>query len=356
MNSNRPIYININSMTVVKIIAIFALFGFAYYVREILAVFFVALVIASALTPWVDYLQKKKIPRPAGILLIYISMFLTFGIVVSLLIPPITQQMNDLSNRAPEIFDNVISGFEFVKNSLAEIGILDNIKEAFNSISSNFSGTAGGVVSKVSDVFKGIFGFFLILVITFYMVVEDNATKKIVWSLAPKKYQIPVMNVINKMQQKVVLWLRGQMILSLIIFILIFTGLKVIDWSTGYMQYALVLALLAAMTEFVPYLGPVIAAIPAVFLGFTHSFTLGIIIILLYSIIQWVENNIIVPQVMRKVVGLNPIISIAVLLIGFKLAGIFGVILAIPVATAASVLIKEVFDRKLIENEVKSGV
>jgi predicted PurR-regulated permease PerM len=340
----RPIYVNITVFTVIKIILLFVLFYFLFLIREILAILFVALIIASAVDPWVDWMQKKKIPRGVGIIFIYFILFAVVGVVVYLIIPPIIEQVNELANNFPQILEKVISGFEFLKYYSAKYGILDNVKENVGSIGANLQGAAGGVFSTVSGIFGGIFSFFLVLVITFYMVVEENAMKKIVWSVVPKKQQVYVMHLINRMQKKVGLWLRGQLILSLIIFALTYIGLLILG-----VKYALVLALIAGLTEFVPYLGPMLAAIPAIFLALTQAPMLALFVAALYYIIQWVENNIIVPKLMQKVVGLNPIVSIAVLLIGFKVGGIVGAILSIPVATAIGVFVTDMFESRAQE-------
>ena len=158
------------------------------------------------------------------------------------------------------------------------------------------------------------------------MVVEENAVKKLVLSIAPKRYQNYIMGLINRMQRKIGLWLRGQMVLSLSIFILTYIFLFLIGFIPGLpkMEYILVLALIAGLTEFVPYLGPMLGAIPAVFLAFTQSPILAIAVAVLYYCIQLIENNVLVPKIMQKAVGLNPIVSISVLMIGFQLAGIIG--------------------------------
>ena len=344
--NKRPIYINITAMAIIKIILIFILFYFLFLVREILAILFISLILASAFDPWVDWMQKRKIPRAVGILFIYLIMLAVLGSVIYLMIPPILEQVNELTENFPQIFDKIVSGFEVLKDYVAKHGILDNLKESIGTISSNMQSAIGGVFSTVSGIFGGIFAFFLILVITFYMVVEENAMKKIVWSIVPAKHQIYTMQLINRMQRKVGLWLRGQLILSLIIFILTYIGLLILG-----VKYALVLALIAGLTEFVPYLGPIIASVPAIFLAFTQAPMLAVFVAILYYIIQFVENNIVVPKLMQKVVGLNPIISITVLLIGFKIGGVPGAILSIPVATAIGVFVRDVFEHKSMESE-----
>lgn len=339
--NNRPININITVFAIVKIILILILFYFLYLVREILAILFVALILASALDPWVDWMQKKHIPRVLGIIIIYLVLFLVVGTIIYLIIPPIIEQVNELAIVFPDILEKVISGFNFLRDYSADHGILEGLKKNFGTVGSNLKSFSGGVFTTVTGIFGGIFSFFLVLVMTFYMVVEENAVKKIIWSVVPKKHQVYAMQLINRMQIKVGLWLRGQLILSLIIFALTYIVLLIVG-----VKYALVLALIAGLTEFVPYLGPILAAIPAVFIAFTQAPMLALITAALYYVIQVVENNIIVPKLMQKVVGLNPIVSIAVLLIGFNIAGVVGAILSIPVATAVSVFLRDLFEHK----------
>ena len=344
--NKRPIYINITSFTIVKIILILVGFYLLYLIKDILVVLFVSLVLSSAIGPWVDWLKKKKIPRTLGVVIIYLALIIIIGAIMYLIIPPIVEQAKELSAAFPQILERVISGFSSLKEFSARHGFLDSIRENFGTVSSNLSGAAGGIFTTVSGVFASLFNFLLILVITFYMLVEENATKKIVWSVVPEKHQVYTMHLVSRMQKKIGLWLRGQLILSLIIFILVYIGLSILG-----VKYALVLALIAGLTEFIPYLGPVIGAVPAVFLAFTQSAMLALFVIVLFYVVQLVENNIIVPKLMQKVVGLNPVVSIAVLLIGFQLAGIAGAIMSIPVATAASVFIKDVFGGKSLGQE-----
>lgn len=108
----------------------------------------------------------------------------------------------------------------------------------------------------------------------------------------------------------------------------------------------MVLALIAGLTEFIPYLGPIMAAIPAVFLAFIQSPILALSVAILYYVVQLLENNLIVPNIMKRVIGINPVISITSLLIGFKVAGVVGAVLAIPTATAIVIIIREVFEQK----------
>ena len=345
-SSKNPIYINITTSGVIKIILVFILFYFLFIIRDILAILFISLILSSSIDPLVDMMQKKKISRSLGVIIIYFFLFLLFGGIIYLIIPPIVEQASELSQKFP-ILDTVVGWFNFIKDIFFENGALNFLGENFQTLSPNLQNAASGFFNTVTDIFGTIFSFFLILVMTFYMSVEENSIKKIIWSLAPKKNQVYIMHLVNRMQKKIGLWIRGQLILSFIIFVLTFIGLSILG-----VKYALILALVAGLTEFVPYLGPIFASIPALFLSFTQGgFTFMIFVGVLYYIIQLVENNIIVPKLMQKVVGLNPIIIIAVLMIGFQVAGPIGAILSIPVATALNVFLSDFFDLKSKEEE-----
>lgn len=341
MDEKQPVYINVSTITILKILLLLMLFYLLFVIRNILAVLFVSLILASAIDPWVDWMQSKKVPRGVSVLLIYLLMLTVLGSVVYLIIPPIAEQVKDLLVQYPEVSDYFSSGYEVLKDWSVRDGLLGDVITSRDSFGEFFA-TAESFFSRLTGFIGGIFTFFLVLVMTFYMAVEEGAMKKIVWSIAPAKHQVYIMNLVNKMQKMIGLWLRGQLILSLILFTLTYIGLAILG-----VKYALVLALIAGLTEFVPYLGPILAAVPAVFLAFAQSgLMLALFTVILYYIIQLVENNIIVPKLMQKVVGLNPIVSLAVLLIGFKIAGVVGAILSIPVATAVNVIVKDLFDAK----------
>ncbi len=332
---NKDININISTTTILKVILLFFSLYILYLIRDVLAILFVAIIFSSAIGPWVDWMQRKRIPRSVGMVFIYLVLFFVVGSVIFLIIPPIIEQFNEISRNFPAFMQKSSSLLAKLRD-LAPENIFGNFEGGFSSFKPD------KIYTTVFDIFGSIISLLLILVITFYMSVEENAMRKIIWSVAPSKYQSYIIQLANRMQAKIGLWLRGQLILSLIIFLLTFIGLSILG-----VKYALILALIAGLTEFVPYLGPILAAVPAIFLSFTQSPNLALIVLVLYYLIQWTENNIVVPNLMQKVVGLNPVIIIVVLLIGFKIAGIMGAILAIPVATAASVFVKDIFDTKV---------
>jgi len=333
--------INISTKTLFKVVGVALLVYFLYFVRDILMILFISLVLASAVDPWVDWLQKKRIPRSLGILLIYLALFFILGSAIYMITPPIAKEVGSFSQNYPHYQQKITEIFSSIKDFSVKAGFSDTLTSNLNSFNSNLSGAAGNIFGFLFGLFGGIFSTILVLVITFYMTVEENAIKRLVWLVTPEKKQKYVMDLVNRMQKKIGLWLRGQLILCLIIFFMVWPGLTILN-----VDYALVLALIAGISEAIPYIGPTLGAVPAVFLAFTQSPILAVFVAIFFYITQLIENNILVPKVMEKTIGLNPIVSIVVFMIGFNIGGIPGAILSIPVAAAISVFIGDVLARK----------
>ncbi|MFH1255455.1 MAG: AI-2E family transporter [bacterium] len=334
----RPIKINITSGAIIKTVAILVLFYFLYLISDILILFFVSLVFSSALDPWVDRLKKKKIPRSASVLFLYFIFFAALGSALYLIIPPVINEINGIADNFPNYVESFSSKFSLLKNYSMKFGLLGNTKGYFDIITGYLQNTASGVFFTLFSVFGGIFSFIMILVLTFYMVVEESAIKKLVWSLAPEKHQHYIMHLINRIQLKMGYWLRGQIIVALSLAVMSYIGLEILG-----INYALVLAVFVGFLSFIPYMGAILGAIPAVFIAFTQSQLLSVLAIALFYVIHFIESNFLQPKVMQKAVGLNPIVSILAILAGFKLAGLIGAALSIPVTAAFSVFIQDVF-------------
>ncbi|MDD4271640.1 MAG: AI-2E family transporter, partial [Patescibacteria group bacterium] len=251
----QPISITITSGTIIKTIAIFVLGYFLYLISDILILFFVSLVFSSALDPWVDKLKKKKIPRSASVLMLYLIVFGVLAATLYLIIPPIISEINGLANNFPSYYESVSSKFSVLKDYSLKYGLIDNTKSSFDVITAYLQNTASGVFFTLFNIFGGIFSFVLILVLTFYMVVEESAIKKLVWSIAPEKNQAYIMHLINRIQLKLGHWLRGQLIVSLSLAVMSYVGLLILG-----VDYALVLALLVGFFSFIPYMGAILGA------------------------------------------------------------------------------------------------
>jgi len=327
--------IHISSLSIFKVLAVFLILAFVYLVWDIIVLLFVSLLFAASLTPAIDWLERKKIPRTAGILLIYVATLLFLSLVAVLIIPPITEQIQQLAGTFPVYYERFLQSFGDIR---LQSNVGTALQQNLTSVGQTLSGYTGGVFSLVTGLFGGIITFITVLVLTFYFVVKKDGLKNFVQSLTPIKYQKYAVSVFLRIQDKLGLWLRGQLLLSGIIFLITLIGLLVLD-----VRYALVLALIAGITEAIPFVGPFIGAVPAVFLAFMESPIKGVFVLILYIVIQQLENSIIVPKVMQKAVGLNPIVVMVAILLGAKLAGVLGALLAIPVATAVMVAARDWF-------------
>ncbi len=336
--------VDISTATFLKIIIIFAIFAFLYLVKEILALIFLALILSSAIDPWVDWLKKRKIPKTLSIIVIYV---LFVGIILTtiiLVIPPIAKEVAQLAKLFPEYYSRLAGLFNRFQG-LEDPGFVQNVQVGLNSISSNLSETINGLFNTTAQVFGSVFSFITILILSFYFAIEENAMKKFANSIVPKKYQSYVVDLTPRIQKKLGRWFRGQLSLSLIIFSMTFIGLFLISIFIP-IKYILIMALLAGVFEIIPYFGPWIAGIVAVLLTFTQSGVAALFVAILYLIIQQLENSVIVPKVIGKSVGLNPIVVMIGILVGFKLVGVVGGLIAVPIIAAISVFVTDVLNKK----------
>jgi len=329
------ITIHISSLSIIKILAVLLVIGFVYIVWDIIVLLFVSLIFAATMGPLIDWLERKKIPRGLGIVLIYLVLTLILALVVILIIPPITGQIDQLAASFPIYYDKFLQIFGNLK---LETDISGTLQQSLQSVGQTLSSYTGSVVNTLSGIFGGLATFFLVLVLTFYFTVKKDGLKHFIRSVTPEKHQKYVVNMFIRIQDKLGLWLRGQLLLSLIIFLVTWVGLMILG-----VEYSLVLALIAGITEVIPYIGPIIGAVPAVILAFLQSPLRAFLVLILYLVIQQLEGNIIVPKVMQRTVGLNPIVVIVVILLGAKLAGVLGALLSIPVAVSTMVVARDWF-------------
>ncbi|MEK7598564.1 MAG: AI-2E family transporter [Patescibacteria group bacterium] len=324
--------IDISTGIIFRAILIILALWFLYLVRDVIALIFVSILIVSAIDPAVDWMQKKKIPRSVGVSIIYLFILAVISLSVSFLIPPLVEQFRDFSQKIPQ-FSQALSGFtDDLKIFFGNENVVGG-QQAISGFGSEFSSLSGKIFTRTVGFFSGFISVIVILAMAFYMAVKENGIKNFIVSVTPEKHKQYAAHLTERIKIKMGRWMQGQLVLMVIIFALDFIGLSLLK-----VPYALALALFAGIMEVVPYLGPIISAFPGVILGFTISPFTGFMAILLYWLAQQFENYVVVPQIMKKAVGLNPITVIVALLIGIKLGGIFGAILAIPIAAAVGVV------------------
>jgi len=331
---------DITYSSIFKVIIVLVSLFFLYLIREVVALLFVAIILASVFDPWVDWLQKYKFPRGISLLMISIVMIALLGLIIVLMLPPVAEQVAQLGKNFPTYYEKLTSGF----SSITSNDYAPTLPDALQTLSATLGQTTKSVFATMAGIFGGVVSFFMVLVITFYLTVEEKMLKKTINFITPvgkKKY---IADLIDRMQLKMGMWLRGQLSLMLIVGILTYIFLTILG-----VKYALLLAFIAGALEIIPFVGPLLSAIPAIIVGFSDSVSKVFLIIIVYVAIQQLENNIIVPKVMQKAVGLNPIIVITAIMIGSRLGGVVGALLAVPVAAAIGVYLSDILPKQIQE-------
>ncbi|MFA4880608.1 MAG: AI-2E family transporter, partial [Candidatus Doudnabacteria bacterium] len=337
----KQVTLNTSSIVIVKIVLVLLGLVFLYFVRDVVMVLFTAVVISAALNPTVNWLQKKHIPRTLSVLLIYTVLLSIVVLSIYLLIPPIVTQVKDLANQFPDFYEQLAQKGMKLKAFSAREDLLSNIQNVVSSLGDNITGATRSIFGTLGTIFGSFISVFVILVLSFYLTVQKDALKSFIRAITPARRQKHIIELVDRVQHKIGQWLSGQIFLCFIVGILTFLGLTLLG-----VRYSLVLALFAGLIEIIPYVGPVLGGLPAAFLAFTQSPILALFVIILFFVVQQIENHILVPKVMQKTVGLNPIVVILALLAGGKLAGILGMILAIPVATVVTVFVQDYMELK----------
>ena len=342
----EKLHIEIQTSTIIKTIFLVVCALVIYFLRDIAMILFLAIVIASGVGPFADWLEKKRIPRLLGVLLLYLTIFGLLVFLLSLVVPVLSGEFNELTSKL-STFINAISGaIDKVQSGGAGANkyfdFLGEIENLLEGSSQYLRVLSQSIIGVVISIFGGIFSFFAVVILSFYLSVQKRGIAGFIKSIVPEKYEDYLVRLWTRTEHKVGRWFQAQLLLSLVVGLVVFIGL-----SLMHVRFALLLGLLAMILELIPTVGPVIAAIPAVILAFLQAPTLGIWVVIFYIVVQQLENHILTPLILGKSLGMNPVTVILALLIGAKVAGILGMIIAVPVAT----ILVEILDDMAMKKE-----
>ncbi len=359
----KEIRVTLNVESVIKsMIAILLILGFTKVLgilQPVIVIFFVALFLSATLNPAVDRLHRYKVPRPLGIILLYIVIIGIFVVMFSSLVPIIAEQISDLALSIRKMVQNLVNGGEsdswIVKKmqpyvnqlweNVDQTKVISEITSTLQGVAAKLTNFAGNAIGAIFTVFNGIFNLFLVLVITFFMVVNKHHTSNFFHSLFPHRYSAYINLKSKQISTRIGEWVRGQILLAIAMSVLTF-----VIFSVMGLNYALTLSLLSGLAEFVPYLGPIITFGSAALIAFNQDPTLVVWLIGAYTVIQFLEGNILVPLIVGRSVGLNPIVVIFALLCGAALGAalggslglaLVGMIVAVPTANIISLFVED---------------
>jgi predicted PurR-regulated permease PerM len=309
----------------------------AYLVRDALLVIYISLLISIGLSPLVETLEQRRsrrqrLPRWAAILIIYLVLVGALIGVAVLVIPPLVDQARELWAALPSLLhkgQQWLLARGWISRELT-------VQEAVQQTPVGGPDAVGTLVNAVWGLVGGIFGVVTILILTFYLLVDFDKIVRFFILLFPRAGRARVRDASHRVTAKVSAWLGGQLLLAMIIGSSAALGL----WLMG-VPYFYVLALLAALGEMIPVIGPILSAVPAVIVALTVSPALGLAVTVFFVVQQQVENHLLVPKVMERQVGISAFVVITALLIGGSLLGIVGAVLAVPTAAILQVLFEE---------------
>lgn len=315
---DRKIEINLKFVVVAAVIM--AALYLLWRLRSVVFILMIAYLISAVILPFIGWFQKRGLPEKPAIFAAYFVVIAAIIGVGGIVFPPAIAETTRFYARFPEYFSQVSSSLNIDTSVINR-----NIEQLGQSIVK----VALAVVSSTIE-------FVTIFVVSVYISFERKNFRQYLINLVGVKGE-RVWNLIEKVESRLAVWLRGQLLLCLIIGVATYIGLTILGFP-----YAVPLAVMAGIFEVLPNIGPIVSAIPAVIIGLSSSAFMGITAAALYTLIQQLENHLIVPRIMSSVSGLKPLAVIIVLLIGGSLMGTVGLILAIPVYIILQTVILEV--------------
>jgi len=299
-----------------------------FILKDLILELFVALLLMTILEPVVAKLSKYKIPRVVSVLLTYIVVIGILTGIISLIIPAVTEQSVS--------FINALPGY------LTKIGITQNLSsEALKNFVSNPGSAPGALFQFTFSIVNTFIAILTILIFAFYMLISrDKLTDQLGLFFGDDK-KAEIGEVLDTLEKKMGGWARGELTMMVSIGVATYIGLRILG-----IPFAIPLSILGGLFEIVPFLGPIIAAVPSILIGFGISPLIGISVAVLTFLIHELEGYILVPKVMEKSTGVSPLITLIALTAGATLAGPVGVIVSVPV-----VITFQVFSKKYLMRE-----
>ena len=356
MEKENRLSINITPESFFKGLLIILLFWFLFFIKDLVLVVLTAIVIASGMEPLIPWFKKFKVGRLPAAIISYVVIFSIFAGLMFSFIPSVLNEASILLTSVPKYLDsatlwNPLNVSPEIIKDISESSITAEIKDSafglgdlIKDVQQLASNASQGFVKILSVVFGGLFSFLLIVVLSFYLLVQENGVSKFLALITPIKHEKYVISLWKRSQIKIGEWMKGQLILGIIVAVLVYLGLVILG-----VENALLLAVLTGVLEIIPVFGPIIASIPAILAAFMGGgVTSAILVTGLYVIIQQFESQLIYPLVVKKIVGVSPIIVILALIIGAKLAGFLGIVLSVPLISAFMEFVDDIEKEKIL--------
>jgi predicted PurR-regulated permease PerM len=353
-NTPKQVVHTVSSGTVIRIILIVLGFGVLFLIRNILLVLLTAIVIASAMEPAIRWFTRRKLPRLFAVILVYLIILLLIVTISYLILPSLLADLAGFLNKLPKYItalnvktSAVGSDFSSWRSAILGLSKSESLGDAAKNISNTLSTASGSIIATISSIFGGLTSFVLIFVISIYLTVQERGIEEFLRIVIPIHHEEYVVGLWKRTQYKIGRWMQGQLLLALIIGILVFVALSILR-----VENAFFFAIISMFFEIIPVFGPIIGAIPGILAAvLQNGFTFGVIVALMYIIVQQIESHIIYPIIAKKILDIQPLIVILALIIGAELGGFLGILLSVPVAVAITEYMHDVNKTRVVARE-----
>jgi len=322
-----------------RVLGMLILVGIVYYAFDIWVAVLLSIVISSALDPTVSWLEGKKIPRTAGAILIFVVLILVVALILYAIIPVALTQFASLLKSIGKVGIPALGLQEATK-------LINVINQGLKEVIDVLSSGSISFINLVSRIVGGVSLMASVFILSLYLTIDRAGVEKFLIAVLPSGYESGVLDVYFKTRKKIGKWLYGQILLSVSIGFAAFIGL----WIIG-VKYSLVLGILTGLLEIVPFVGPIVSGAIALLLAFSQSSSAVVYVLLLYLLIHYVESWFLAPMFMKMTTSLHPAAIVISLLVGARLFGFVGLILAVPL----TVMVQELIESWAVEKNKKKA-
>jgi len=334
MNSEKVL--DISWGTILKIsIAILALY-IIYLTRDILIWFIFALIISILFNPAIDFLQKRRIPRVISTILVYVGAFGIISLLIYSTASLFISEIQQFSQTLPQYFEKI-------SPLLRGLGLqaFENLESFISVIGGTLEKMAANIFNVLFSIFGGIFSTIFVITIAIFFSLEEKAVERGISLLFAKKHEAYALSLWSRCQSKVSGWFFSRILGCLFVGLACYLAFLLFN-----VKYPFSLGLLAGVLNFIPIVGPIITGAIIFIIVSLENLMQAIFVLIVFTLIQQIENNILLPVLSRKFIGLPPVLVLMALAIGGTLWGFLGAILAIPLAGILFEFLKEFLQKR----------
>lgn len=329
----------------------------------------IAIIFAYIIDPIVNYLERKGVKRQFGVVIVYISVVLIFGVLIVSVIPKTINEISKLLASLPEMVDTLtknVNSFltdifakfnielpdnfiDFYKESNPKVegnvetpqivsNILNSMKKTIDDLvtkaQGSIMGSLSGVFSKVYGFVTSAFRLVLIIIFSFYFSVDKEKFTHKVRKSMPNKYREDITYLANRIDIALQQFIRGRMLLAIFVGALTMIYLLILR-----VDFAIIIGLITCVADIIPFIGPFLGCVPAVLFAFMDSPIKAFWVLILFILVQWVENNILAPKLIGDSTGLNPLLILISIIIGGGIFGVWGMVISVPLMSIIFILV-----------------